>query len=150
MTSLNVNGKKVTVDVEEDMPLLWVLRDELGLTGTKYSCGVAACGACTVLVDGEPVRSCVMPASSMVGKKITTIEALSEDGKSHPVQKAWVQLQVPQCGFCQSGMIMAAASLLEKNKQPSDADINAAMTNICRCGTYARVREAIHLAARSA
>ena len=149
MISLNVNGKQVTVDVEEDMPLLWVLRDELGLTGSKYSCGVAACGACTVHVDGRPVRSCVMPASALVGKKITTIEALSEDGKSHPVQKAWVQLQVPQCGFCQSGMIMAAAALLEQNKQPSDADINAAMTNICRCGTYARVRDAIHLAARS-
>lgn len=150
MTSLTVNGKRVTVDVEEDMPLLWVLRDELGLTGTKYSCGVAACGACTVLVDGEPVRSCVMPASAMAGKQIKTIEALSADGKSHPVQKAWVQLQVPQCGFCQSGMIMAAAALLEKNSNPSDDDINAAMTNICRCGTYPRVRAAIHLAAEIA
>ena len=150
MTMLNVNGKQVSVDMEEDMPLLWVLRDELGLTGTKYSCGVAACGACTVLVDGQPLRSCVMPASAMVGKKITTIEALSADGKSHPVQRAWVQLQVPQCGFCQSGMIMAAAALLEQNKQPSDEDIDAAMTNICRCGTYVRVREAIHVAALSA
>jgi isoquinoline 1-oxidoreductase alpha subunit len=150
MTTLNVNGKQVSVDVEDDMPLLWVLRDELGLTGTKYSCGVAACGACTVLVDGQPVRSCVMPASAMTGSKITTIEALSADGKSHPVQKAWVQLQVPQCGFCQSGMIMAAVALLEQNRQPSDEDINAAMTNICRCGTYARVRDAIHHAARSA
>ena len=150
MTMLNVNGKQVSVDMEEDMPLLWVLRDELGLTGTKYSCGVAACGACTVLVDGQPLRSCVMPASAMVGKKITTIEALSADGKSHPVQRAWVQLQVPQCGFCQSGMIMAAAALLEQNKQPSDEDIDVAMTNICRCGTYVRVREAIHVAARSA
>ena len=150
MTRLKVNGKQVSVDVEDDMPLLWVLRDELGLTGTKYSCGVAACGACTVLVDGQPTRSCVMPASAMVGKEIVTIEALSADGKSHPVQKAWVQLQVPQCGFCQSGMIMAAAALLEQNKQPSDEDINAAMTNICRCGTYARVREAVHLAAQSA
>ncbi len=149
MTSLNVNGKQIEVDVEDDMPLLWVLRDELGLTGTKYSCGVAACGACTVLVDGQPMRSCVMPVSAMTGKKITTIEALSPDGKSHPVQKAWVQLQVPQCGFCQSGMIMAATALLEQNSNPSDADIDAAMTNICRCGTYARVREAIHLAARS-
>jgi isoquinoline 1-oxidoreductase alpha subunit len=150
MTSLNVNGKQVTVDVEDDMPLLWVLRDELGLTGTKYGCGVAACGACTVFADGQPVRSCVMPVSAMVGKKITTIEALSADGKSHPVQKAWVQLQVPQCGFCQSGMIMAASALLAENKNPSDADIDAAMTNICRCGTYVRVREAIHIAARSA
>jgi aerobic-type carbon monoxide dehydrogenase small subunit (CoxS/CutS family) len=150
MISLSVNGKQVTVDVEDDMPLLWVLRDEMGLTGTKYGCGVAACGACTVLADGQPVRSCVMPVSAMAGKKITTIEALSADGKSHPVQKAWVQLQVPQCGFCQSGMIMAASSLLAQNSNPSDADINAAMTNICRCGTYARVREAIHLAARSA
>jgi len=149
MTTLNVNGKQVSVDVEDDMPLLWVLRDELGLTGTKYSCGVAACGACTVLVDGQPMRSCVMPASAMTGSKITTIEGLSADGKSHPVQKAWVQLQVPQCGFCQSGMIMAAAALLEQNRQPSDEDINAAMTNICRCGTYARVREAIHHATRS-
>lgn len=150
MTMLNVNGKQVSVDVEDEMPLLWVLRDELGLTGTKYSCGVAACGACTVLVDGQPTRACVMPVSAMTGKQITTIEALSADGKSHPVQKAWVQLQVPQCGFCQSGMIMAAAALLEQNKQPSDEDIDAAMTNICRCGTYTRVREAIHLAARSA
>ena len=149
MTSLNVNGKQIEVDVEEDMPLLWVLRDELGLTGSKYSCGVAACGACTVHVDGQPMRSCVMPVSAMAGRKITTIEALSADGKSHPVQKAWVQLQVPQCGYCQSGMIMAAAALLEQNREPSDADIDAAMTNICRCGTYARVRDAIHLAART-
>lgn len=149
MNSLNVNGKQIEVDVEDDMPLLWVLRDELGLTGTKYSCGVAACGACTVHVDGQPMRACVMPVSAMTGRKITTIEALSEDGESHPVQKAWVKLQVPQCGFCQSGMIMAAAALLDQNKNPSNDDIKAAMTNICRCGTYARVREAIQLAARS-
>jgi isoquinoline 1-oxidoreductase alpha subunit len=148
MATLNVNGKQVNVDVEPEMPLLWVLREELGMTGTKYSCGVAACGACTVHVDGKPVRSCAMPVSALEGKKITTIEALSKDG-SHPVQKAWVQLQVPQCGFCQCGMIMAAAALLEENKNPSDADIAAAMTNICRCGTYVRVREAIHLAAKS-
>jgi isoquinoline 1-oxidoreductase alpha subunit len=146
---LNVNGKQVTVDVEEDMPLLWVLRDELGLTGTKYGCGVAVCGACTVQVDGQPMRSCVMPASALAGKKITTIEALSKDG-SHPVQKAWVTLQVPQCGYCQSGMIMAAAALLKETKNPTDEQIDAAMTNICRCGTYARVREAIHLAAKTA
>ena len=149
MTTLNVNGKQVSVDIEDDMPLLWVLRDELGLTGTKYACGIAMCGACTVHVDGQPVRSCVMPVSAMVGKKITTIEALSPNG-SHPVQKAWVQLQVPQCGFCQSGMIMAAAALLKETKKPTDAQIDAAMSNICRCGTYARVREAIHLAAKSA
>lgn len=149
MTTLNVNGKQVNVDVEPEMPLLWVLRDELGLTGTKYACGIAACGACTVHVDGQPVRSCVMPASAMEGKKITTIEGLSPDG-SHPVQKAWVKLQVPQCGFCQSGMIMAAAALLKETKKPTDAQIDSAMSNICRCGTYVRVREAIHLAAKSA
>ncbi|HWH48141.1 MAG TPA: (2Fe-2S)-binding protein [Burkholderiales bacterium] len=149
MTTLNVNGKQVSVDVEDDMPLLWVLRDELGLTGTKYGCGIAMCGACTVHVDGQPVRSCVMPVSAMVGKKITTIEALSPNG-SHPVQKAWVQLQVPQCGFCQSGMIMAAAALLKETRKPTDEQIDAAINNICRCGTYARVREAIHLAAKSA
>jgi aerobic-type carbon monoxide dehydrogenase small subunit (CoxS/CutS family) len=148
MATLNVNGKDVSVDVEADMPLLWVLRDEMGLRGTKYGCGIAACGACTVHMDGQPVRACVMPISAVEGKKITTIEALSKDG-SHPVQKAWVQLQVPQCGYCQSGQIMAAAALLSTNKKPSDADIDSAMTNICRCGTYARIREAIHLAAKS-
>jgi isoquinoline 1-oxidoreductase subunit alpha len=147
--SLNVNGKRSLVDVEDDMPLLWVLRDELGLTGTKYGCGVALCGACTVHVDGQPMRSCVVPASVLKDKKITTIEALSKDG-NHPVQKAWVKLQVPQCGYCQSGMIMAAAALLKETKNPTDAQIDAAMTNICRCGTYVRVREAIHLAAKTA
>jgi isoquinoline 1-oxidoreductase subunit alpha len=149
MISLNVNGKRSLVDVEDDMPLLWVLRDELGLTGTKYGCGVALCGACTVHVDGQPMRSCVVPASTLKDKKITTIEALSNDG-SHPVQKAWVKLQVPQCGYCQSGMIMAAAALLKETKNPTDEQIDAAMTNICRCGTYVRVREAIHLAAKTA
>ena len=149
MPTLNVNGKKVNVNVEDDMPLLWALRDELGLTGTKYGCGIAMCGACTVHVDGQPMRSCVMPTSSMVGKKIVTIEGLSPNG-SHPVQKAWVKLQVPQCGYCQSGMIMAAVALLEEVKNPSDEQINDAMSNICRCGTYARVREAIHLVAKSA
>ncbi len=149
MAKLNVNGKAVSVDVEPEMPLLWVLRDELGLTGTKYGCGIAMCGACTVHVDGQPTRSCVLPVSAVEGKNITTIEALSKDG-AHPVQKAWVQLQVPQCGYCQSGMIMAVAALLDQNKNPSDEDISIAITNICRCGTYARVREAIHIAAKSA
>jgi aerobic-type carbon monoxide dehydrogenase small subunit (CoxS/CutS family) len=148
MATLKINGKQVHVDVEPDMPLLWVLRDELGLTGSKYGCGIAACGACTVHLDGQPVRSCVMPVSAVEGKAITTIEGLSQDG-AHPVQKTWVDLQVPQCGFCQSGMIMAAAALLEGNKNPTDADIEAAMTNLCRCGTYHRVREAIHVAAKS-
>jgi aerobic-type carbon monoxide dehydrogenase small subunit (CoxS/CutS family) len=148
MTTLNVNGKQVNVDVEPEMPLLWVLRDELGLTGSKYGCGIAMCGACTVHIDGKPVRSCVMPASAVTGN-VTTIEGLSKDG-SHPVQKAWVRLQVPQCGYCQSGMIMAAAALLQENKNPSDAQIDEAMTNICRCGTYARVRDAIHQIAKSA
>jgi isoquinoline 1-oxidoreductase alpha subunit len=149
MATLKVNGKQVNVDVEPDMPLLWVLRDELGLTGTKYGCGVAACGACTVHVDGQAVRACVMPVSALEGKEITTIEGLSREG-THPVQKAWVQLQVPQCGYCQSGMIMAAAALLKQTKNPSDSDIEAGMTNLCRCGTYHRVRAAIQLAAKSA
>jgi len=149
VTTLNVNGKQVNVEVEPDMPLLWVLRDELGLTGSKYGCGIAMCGACTVHVDGKPMRSCVIPAASLEGRKITTIEGLSPNG-SHPVQKAWVKLQVPQCGYCQSGMIMAAAALLKEVRNPSDAQINDAMSNICRCGTYARVREAIHLVAKSA
>lgn len=148
MTALNVNGKDVNLDVEADMPLLWVLRDELGLRGTKYGCGIAACGACTVHVDGEPMRACVLPVSAVAGKKITTIEGLSADG-SHPVQKAWVEFQVPQCGYCQSGQIMAAVALLKSNKKPSDADIETAMTNICRCGTYVRIRAAIHHAAKS-
>ena len=148
MTALTVNGKQVNVDVEDDMPLLWVLRDELGLTGTKYGCGVAACGACTVHVDGQPMRSCVMPISAMAGKKVVTIEGLSKDG-SHPVQKAWVKLQVPQCGYCQSGMIMAAVALLEEVKKPTDQQIKDAMTNICRCGTYVRVRDAINAVAKA-
>ena len=149
MVQLNINGRSQQVDVEPDTPLLWVIREQVGLTGTKYGCGVAQCGACTVHIDGEPVRSCSMAVSAAAGKRITTIEGLSRDG-SHPVQKAWVQLQVPQCGFCQSGMIMAAAALLKETKKPTDAQIDAAMSNICRCGTYARVREAIHLAAKSA
>jgi len=149
MPSLEVNGKQVDVDVEPDMPLLWVLRDELGLTGTKYGCGISACGACTVHVDGQPVRACVIPISAVEGKSVTTIEGLSADG-SHPVQKAWVQLQVPQCGYCQSGMIMAAAALVAQNSNPSDADIDAGIGNLCRCGTYHRVRAAIHAAVKQA
>ena len=149
MATFTVNGKQVNVDVEPEMPLLWVLRDELGLTGTKYGCGIAMCGACTVHLDGQPVRACVMPASAAEGKKVTTIEGLSKDG-SHPVQKAWVKLQVPQCGYCQSGMIMAVAALLKEKKNPTDAEIDGAITNICRCGTYARVRDAVRVAAKTA
>ena len=148
MARLNVNGSVRTVDAEADTPLLWVLREQLALTGTKYGCGIAQCGACTVHIDGEAVRYCVRPLSSLTpDHKITTIEGLSPDG-SHPVQKAWATLDVPQCGFCQSGMLMTAAALLARNKRPSDADIDAGVTNICRCGTYNRVRAAIKLAAR--
>jgi aerobic-type carbon monoxide dehydrogenase small subunit (CoxS/CutS family) len=129
--------------------LLWVLRDELGLTGSKYACGIAACGACTVHLDGEPVRSCALPVSAVEGRRITTIEGLSADG-AHPVQKAWIDLQVPQCGYCQSGQIMAAAALLERQKHPTDAEIDAAMSNLCRCGTYPRIRAAIHSVAATA
>ena len=146
MPNLNVNGKVLAFEAEPDTPLLWVLREQLGLTGTKYGCGVAQCGACTVHIDGAPTRSCVVPVSSLAATaKIVTIEGLSNDG-SHPVQKAWVALDVPQCGFCQSGMIMAAAALLKDKPTPSDADIDAAVTNICRCGTYNRVRAAIKAA----
>jgi isoquinoline 1-oxidoreductase alpha subunit len=144
---LQINGKPVAVDAEAEMPLLWVLRDLLGMTGTKYGCGVAACGACTVRVDGQPMRSCTVPVGSVAGKKIQTIEGLGTAGKPHPLQVAWIAEQVPQCGYCQSGMLMAAAALLEKNPKPSDAQIDEAMTNICRCGTYQRVRAAIHRAA---
>jgi len=146
MIKLNVNGRIHEVDVEPEMPLLWVLRDHLELQGAKYSCGIAQCGACTVHLDGEPVRSCVLPAAAAAGKRIVTIEGLSAGGM-HPVQKAWIEHEVPQCGYCQTGMIMAAVSLLEKNPRPTDADIDAAMTNLCRCGSYARVRRAIHAAA---
>jgi aerobic-type carbon monoxide dehydrogenase small subunit (CoxS/CutS family) len=148
MIQLNINGKSHQVDVEPEMPLLWVLRDVLGLTGTKFGCGIAQCGACTVHVNGEPARSCSTSVSAAAGKKIVTIEGLSRDG-SHPVQRAWIEHQVPQCGYCQSGQIMAAAALLAKNKTPSDADIDREMTNICRCGTYHRMRAAIHSAART-
>jgi isoquinoline 1-oxidoreductase subunit alpha len=149
MTTLNVNGTAHEVDVEEGMPLLWVLRDVLDMTGTKYGCGVAACGACTVLVDGAPVRSCAFPAVLAADKAITTIEGLKSGDTLHKVQQAWVDAQAPQCGFCQSGQIMAAVALLKENPQPSDADIDTAMTNICRCGAYAQIREAIHIAAKA-
>ena len=145
---LNVNGRNYEVDVEPDTPLLWAIREQVGLTGTKYGCGVAQCGACTVHLDGEPVRSCSLPVSAAAGRRVVTIEGLSA-GSSHPLQKAWVELDVPQCGYCQSGQIMAAAALLRKNPKPSDKDIDEAMTNICRCGTYQRIRAAIHLAART-
>ena len=150
MPRLNVNGRMIEVDAEPDTPLLWVLREQIGLTGTKYGCGIAQCGACTVHIDGVPVRSCARPLSTVGPEaKIVTIEALSPDG-SHPLQKAWAQLDVPQCGFCQSGMLMAAAALLKEKPRPSDQDIDAAMTNICRCGTYNRVRAAIKLASGQA
>ena len=148
MAQLNVNGTVRNFDAEPDTPLLWALREQVGLTGTKYGCGIAQCGACTVHIDGVPVRSCVRPISTIPpGAKIVTIEGLAPNA-SHPVQKAWAQLDVPQCGFCQSGMIMAAAALLKEKPKPTDADIDAAMTNICRCGTYNRVRAAIKLAAQ--
>lgn len=147
---LKINGKTQQVDADPAMPLLWVLRDVLNLTGTKFGCGVAACGACTVRVDGEAVRSCVMPASAVAGKAIQTVEALGSADKPHALQQAWIAEQVPQCGYCQSGMLMAAAALLEKIPRPSDADIDAAMTNICRCGTYQRVRAAIKRASGQA
>jgi len=146
MLKLDINGRTQQLDVEPDTPLLWVLREQAGLTGTKYGCGVAQCGACTVHIDGAPTRSCVTPVSSVTGKKIVTTEGLSPD-TSHAIQKAWAQLDVPQCGYCQSGQIMAAAALLKAKPKPTDADIDEAMTNICRCGTYQRVRAAIHLAA---
>jgi isoquinoline 1-oxidoreductase alpha subunit len=147
MLEFQVNGKAYRVDVESDTPLLWVLRDELDLTGTKFGCGIGACGACTVLMDGQPTRSCMVPVSAVAGKAVTTIEGLSSD-RSHPVQQAWLAESVPQCGYCQSGMILAAVALLKHKPQPTDADIDAAMTNICRCGTYNRIRRAIHAAAR--
>jgi isoquinoline 1-oxidoreductase alpha subunit len=149
MIALSVNGKTYDLDVEDDTPLLWVLRDTIGLTGTKYGCGIAQCGACTVLIDGAPRRSCQVPARSLSGRAVTTIEALAQNGKMHPVQRAWIDLDVPQCGYCQSGMIMAVAALLRDKPRPSDADIDAAITNICRCGSYQRVRAAIHAAAKA-
>jgi isoquinoline 1-oxidoreductase alpha subunit len=149
MITLNVNGQSVQVDAEPDTPLLWVLRDHLNLTGTKFSCGVAACGVCTVHLDGSAMRSCVVPVSACDGKRITTIEGLKRDGKLDRVQQAWIDHQVPQCGYCQSGMIMAATALLAAKANPSDEDIATGITNICRCGTYPRVRKAIRALAAS-
>lgn len=147
MAKLNINGKLVSIDVDESTPLLWVLREQLDLTGTKYSCGIGVCGACTVLINGEAVRSCIVPISSLnTSQAIVTIEGLSSDNQ-HPLQQAWKELDVPQCGYCQPGMIMSAAALLKNNPNPSDADIDANITNICRCGTFNRVRRGIHLAA---
>lgn len=146
---LVVNGQARQVDADPGMPLLWVLRDVLQLTGTKFGCGVAACGACTVRVSGQAVRSCVTPLSAVAGQPVQTIEGLAQTGRLHRLQQAWIAEQVPQCGYCQSGMLMAAAALLDKKPKPTDADIDAAMTNLCRCGTYQRVRRAIHRAAAS-
>jgi isoquinoline 1-oxidoreductase alpha subunit len=147
MFVLNINGSEHSIDVEADTPLLWALRDELQLTGTKFGCGQGLCGACTVLLDGKPVRSCVVPVSAVAGQPIVTIEGLSKD-KSHPVQRAWVAESVPQCGYCQSGMILSTVALLNSRPNPTDAEIDVAVTNICRCGTYNRVRKAIHRAAQ--
>ena len=147
--TLNVNGDPRTIDVEPDTPLLWVIRDTLGLTGTKFGCGIAECGACTVLVDGKAVRSCMTPLAAVEGSAVTTIEGLSRPGELHPVQQAWIDHQVPQCGYCQSGMIMAVATLIYDHPNPTDEQIDAAITNICRCGTFARVRRAIHAIGRT-
>jgi len=147
--TLNINGQEHTVDVEPDTPLLWVVRDSIGMTGTKFGCGISQCGACTMHVDGVATRTCQYPASAAVGREITTIEGLSDD-RSHPVQQAWMEEDVPACGYCQSGQIMAAAALLARTPNPSDADIDAEMTNICRCGTYNQIRRAIHRAAELA
>jgi isoquinoline 1-oxidoreductase subunit alpha len=147
MFNLTVNGKPLEVDLDADTPLLWVLRDEAGLTGTKFGCGISLCGACTVLVDRKPTRSCTLPLNAAAGKSIVTIEGLSAD-RSHPVQQAWIAESVPQCGYCQSGMILAAVALLESTPAPTDIEIDNAMTNICRCGTYGQVRKAIHRAAK--
>ena len=147
MISLSINGQSHSADVEDSTPLLWVLRDTIGMTGTKYGCGIAQCGACTVHMDGVATRSCSVPVSAVGAKKIVTIEGLAANGTLHKVQQAWIDHDVPQCGYCQSGMIMAVAALLKENPKPSDADIDGAITNICRCGTYQQVREAIHAAA---
>jgi isoquinoline 1-oxidoreductase subunit alpha len=149
MATINVNGRAVNVSADPDKPLLWVLREDLGLTGTKFGCGMALCGACTVHLDDAPVRSCVTPLAAVAGKRVTTIEGLARGGRLHPVQQAWIEQDVPQCGYCQSGQVMTAAALLARQKNPTDADIDAAMSgNICRCGTYQRIRAAIKQAAR--
>jgi isoquinoline 1-oxidoreductase alpha subunit len=145
---ISVNGKSHTLDVEPEMPLLWALRDELDIKGPKFGCGVAQCGSCTVLLNGEPVRSCTYPVSGASGQKVITIEGLADKGRLHAVQQAWIDHQVPQCGYCQGGQMLAAVALLKKKPKPTDEDIDAAMTNICRCGTYARMRTAIHAAAK--
>ena len=149
MARFVLNGKNTAIDVDPNTPLLWALREQAGLTGTKYGCGVAQCGACTVHIDGVATRSCVMPVSAVEGKRVTTIEGLAQKGSLHAVQEAWIANDVPQCGYCQSGMIMAVAALLKEKPKPTDADINAAITNICRCGTFQQVREAIHMAAKA-
>ena len=149
MARLTINGKAHDIDVDPNMPLLWAIREQVGLTGTKYGCGIAQCGACTVHVDGVATRSCSFPVSAAVGKKITTIEGLATNGKLHKVQKAWIDHEVPQCGYCQAGMIMAVAELLQKKPKPTDADIDREITNICRCGTFQQVRAAIHAAAKA-
>ncbi len=149
MIRLSINGRTHEVDVEPDTPLLWVIREQIGLTGTKYGCGVAMCGACTVHVDGEAVRSCSVPVSAAAGRQITTIEGLAAGGALQKVQQAWLEHDVPQCGYCQAGMIMAVSALLREKPQPTDADIDAAITNICRCGTFQQVRQAIHAAAKA-
>ena len=149
MARLTINGSAIEVNVDPGMPLLWAIREQAGLTGTKYGCGIAQCGACTVHLDGAAVRSCVMPVSAAIGRQVTTIEGLASGGALHKVQKAWVEYEVPQCGYCQAGMIMAVAALLKDKPKPTDADIDATVTNICRCGTFQQVREAIHAAAKA-
>jgi isoquinoline 1-oxidoreductase alpha subunit len=149
MAALFINGKTIEIDAGLDVPLLWAIRENIALTGTKYGCGIGQCGACVVHIDGAAVPSCTVRLRDVIGRQITTIEGLSENGASHPVQKAWIEHDVPQCGYCQSGMIMAAAALLKEKPRPTDADIDAAITNICRCGTFQQIREAIHAAAKA-
>ena len=149
MIDLNVNGKKYKVDADPDTPLLWVIREQVGLTGTKYGCGIGACGACTVLFDGQAMRSCVLPVGAVAGKKIETIESLEKNGQLSKIQQAWVDHQVPQCGYCQSGMVMATTALLRNNPKPTDIQIDEAVSNICRCGTFQQVREAIHAVSKA-